>query len=114
MKKFLIQIIVLTLTVYYLLPEFISGISTDEPKTALVAAILFAIINFAVKPILRVITLPLNILSLGLFGLFVNVLLFWFVAAVIDGFTVVNFTAALWGALGLTLMNWLTDKLTTD
>lgn len=111
MKKFILQIIVLTLSVYYLLPEFIAGITVDEPRTAVIAAVLFAIINFAVKPILRIITLPLNVLTLGLFGLIVNVLLFWFVASVIDGFTVVDFMTALWGALALTFVNWLTDKL---
>jgi putative membrane protein len=111
MKKFILQIIVLTLSVYYLLPEFISGITVDEPRTAIIAAVLFAVINFAVKPILRIITLPLNFLTLGLFGLVVNVLLFWFVASIIEGFTVVNFITALWGALALTVINWLTGTL---
>jgi putative membrane protein len=111
MKKFILQIIVLTLSVYYLLPEFIAGISIDEPRTAIIAAVLFAVINFAVKPILRIVTLPLNLLTFGLFGLIVNVLLFWFVASVITGFTVVDFMSAFWGALALTLVNWLMDKL---
>lgn len=112
MKKFLLQLIILGLVVYYILPEFVSGISIAEPRTAIIAAILFAIINFAVKPIVRIITLPLNILTLGLFGLLINVLLFWFVASIITGFTVVDFMAAFWGALILTLANWLSDALT--
>lgn len=112
MKKFILQIVGLGLVVYYVLPSLIPGISIDEPRTALIAALLFAIINFAVKPILRVITLPLNILTLGLFGLIVNVLLFWFVASIITGFTVVSFMAAFWGALALTVANWILDKLT--
>lgn len=112
MKKFILQIIGLSLVVYYVLPSIISGISIDEPRTALIAALLFALINFAVKPILRIITLPLNILSLGLFGLLINVLLFWFVASIIIGFTVVSFTAALWGAVSLTVANWILVKLT--
>ena len=113
MKKFILQIIVLTLSVYYLLPEFIAGISIDEPRTAIIAAVLFAVINFAVKPILRIVTLPLNLLTLGLFGLIVNVLLFWFVASIITGFTVVDFMSAFWGALALTIVNWLSDKLSS-
>lgn len=112
MKKFILQIIGLGLVVYYLLPELITGISIDEPRTAIIAAVLFAVINFAVKPILKVITLPLNILSFGLFGLLVNVLLFWFVGSIIAGFTVATFMAAFWGALALTFANWLLDKLT--
>jgi len=113
MKKFILQIIGLGLVVYYVLPEIITGISIDEPRTAIIAAILFAVINFAVKPILKVVTLPLNILSFGLFGLLVNILLFWFVASIITGFTVATFTAALWGALTLTITNWILNKLTS-
>lgn len=112
MKKFLLQLIILGLVVYYILPEFVTGISIAEPRTAIIAAILFAIINFAIKPIIRIITLPLNVLTLGLFGLLINVLLFWFVASIITGFTVVDFMAAFWGALILTLANWLSDALT--
>ena len=112
MKKFILQVIGLGLVVYYILARLVDGISIDAGRTAIIAALLFAVINFAVKPILRVITLPLNILSLGLFGLLINVLLFWFVASIIEGFTVVNFMAAFWGALGLTIANWILDKLT--
>jgi len=112
MKKFILHIAGLALVVYYGLPMFINGISVDEPRAAIIAAVLFAVINFAVKPIVRVITLPLNILSLGLFGLLVNVLLFWFVASIITGFTVGTFVAAFWGALALTVANWMLDKLT--
>ncbi|MCA9353194.1 phage holin family protein [Patescibacteria group bacterium] len=112
MKKFILQVLGVALVVYYILPRLIDGISIDGGRAAIIAALLFAVINFAVKPILRVITLPLNLLSFGLFGLLVNVLLFWFVASIIDGFTVVNFMAAFWGALALTVANWILDKLT--
>jgi len=113
MKKFILQILGLALIVYYVLPEVVPGISLDNGRTAVIAAFLFALINFAVKPVLRVITLPLNILSFGLFGLLINVLLFWFVASIIDGFTVLTFMTAFWGALSLTVANWLLDKLTS-
>ena len=112
MKKFILQIIGLGLVVFYVLPSIIDGISISDARTAIIAALLFAVINFAVKPILNVLTLPLNILSLGLFGLLINVALFWFVASIIDGFTVANFMAAFWGALALTVANWILDKLT--
>ncbi|MCA9352227.1 phage holin family protein [Patescibacteria group bacterium] len=112
MKKFILHIIGTALVVYYLLPELVSGISIDSGRTAVIVALLFALINFAIKPILRVITLPLNLLSFGLFGLLINILLFWFVASIIDGFIVVDFMSALWGALALTIANWILDKLT--
>lgn len=112
MKKFIIHVVGVALVMYYVLPTLVDGISITDGRTAIIAALLFAVINFAVKPIVSIITLPINILTLGLFGLFVNVLLFWFVASIIDGFVVVNFIAALWGALTLTVANWILDKLT--
>lgn len=111
MKRFLLQIIGLSLVVFYGLPYVIPGILVDEWRSAIIAAILFAFINFAIKPVLRVITLPLNIISFGLVGLLINVLLFWFVASVINGFVVVDFMAAFWGALVMTVANWVIDKI---
>lgn len=111
MKSFILHLVGLSAFIYYAMPEFIPGISVDGGRAAIIAALMFAFINFAIKPILRVITLPLNILSLGLFGLFINVLLFWFVASIINGFNVINFTAALLGALALTVANWILAKL---
>lgn len=112
MKKFLMQLIILGLVVYYILPEFVSGISIAEPRTAIIAAILFAIINFAVKPLVRIITLPINLITFGLFGLLINVALFWIVAEITTGFMVLNFTAAFWGALILTIASGIANALT--
>jgi putative membrane protein len=112
MKKFILQIIGNALVVFYVLPSVIDGITIEDARTAIIVAVLFAVINFSVKPILKIITLPLNILSFGGFGVLFNVVLCWFVASVIDGFTVVNFIAAFWGALALTVANWILDKLT--
>lgn len=111
MKRFILQIVGLSLVVFYGLPYVVPGISIDGGRAAIIAALVFAFINFAIKPVLRVITLPLNFLSFGLFGLLINVLLFWFVASIIDGFIVVNFVAAFWGALVMTVSNWILDKI---
>ena len=111
MKKFILQLIILSAVVYFLLPNLVDGISVDGTQAAIIAAVLFAFINLAVKPVVRLITLPLNILSLGLFGLLVNVLLFWFVASIIDGFAVVDFISAFWGALVMSLGNWIVGRI---
>ena len=111
MKKFLVQLIGLSLVVYYLLPEFVDGIATQDYRAAIIAAVLFSFINIAVKPILRIVTLPFNILTLGLFGFVVNILLFWFVTSIITGFTVASFNAAVLGAIVMTLANWLIEKI---
>ncbi len=111
MKRFLLQIVVLSLVVFYGLPYFIPGISVDGGRTAIIAALVFAFINFAIRPVLKVIAIPFNIISFGLFGLLINVLLFWFVASIINGFIVSNIIAALWGAIAMTIITWILDKI---
>jgi len=112
MKTFLIHIAGLSLAIYYLLPQIVPGISVTGGKAAIIAAITFAFINFAIKPILKVITLPFNILTFGIFGIIINVLLFWFVASIVQGFEVADLTAAFWGALVMTAVNWILHKIT--
>lgn len=111
MKKFILHIVLLGVIIYFAIPEFIEGIAIDTGKTALIVALLFAFINVTIKPIINVITLPLNVLSLGLFGFLVNIALFWFVGSIIDGFHIASFAAAALGAVALTISNWLLDKL---
>ncbi len=111
MKKFFAHLILLAVVVYYALPYFIEGITLSDYRSAIIAAILFAFINIAIKPVINLITLPLNLLTLGLFGLVVNVLLFWFVSSIITGFSVATITAAILGALVMTVANWIIEKV---
>lgn len=111
MKKIFLQLVSLSLIVLYVLPAMFPAITVADIRTGVIAALLFAFINIAVKPILKIVTLPLNIITLGLFGVVLNVLLFWFVAGVIDGFTVPDFVTAVWGALTLSIANWILQKL---
>ena len=103
MKRFIVYSVILTLVVYFALPYFVDGIFVQGWLPALFAGVSFAIINLMIKPILRIITLPFNILSLGLFGLFLNILLFWLVAHFVSGFNLAGFMPAFWGALIITL-----------
>jgi putative membrane protein len=111
MTKFILHFIGLALIIYYLLPYFVDGIAVNTYVAAIIATLLFIIINIIIKPIIKIVTLPLNIATLGIFGFVVNVLLFWFVATLISGFVVTDFTAALLGALVLTLANWILERL---
>ena len=115
MKKFILQLIGLGLVVYYLLPSLVDGISVEDYRAAAIAALVFAFINIAIKPILNIVTLPLNLITLGLFGLVVNVLLFWVVASVITGFTVETAIAALFfGALVLVVATFVSNGAPTS
>ena len=83
------------LAVAYLYP----GVRVDSVLAAVVAALALGLANALIRPILVVLTLPVTILTLGLFLFVINAALFWLVAQVIKGFSVEGFLAALVGSL---------------
>ena len=89
----------------------VPGITISSFATALIASIVIALINLVIKPILIFLTLPINILTLGLFILVINALLFMFVAYLIPGVEVDGFWSAFLGALLLSIfsigISWL-------
>jgi len=89
------------LAVAYLLPS----VSVESFYVAVITAFLLAIVNTVIRPVLVLITLPINILTLGLFTLVINGLLFWFVASFVEGFQVAGFWSALGGALLYSLIS---------
>jgi putative membrane protein len=84
------------LAVAYFLPGI--AVANFFPA-AVVAALVLGLVNAFVRPLVKVLTLPLTCLTLGLFSLVVNAVLFWAVAAVVDGFAVEGVLAALLGSL---------------
>jgi putative membrane protein len=83
------------LAVAYLLP----GIHVDGFISALIAALVLGLINTLLRPLLILLTLPVTVLSLGLFILVINGLLFWFAGSVLKGFEVNGFWVGVIGAL---------------
>jgi putative membrane protein len=83
------------LTVAYVLP----GIRVDGYAAALVAALILGLINTLLRPLLILLTLPVTMLTLGLFILVINGLLFWFAGSVLKGFEVNGFWVGVAGAL---------------
>jgi putative membrane protein len=98
MKRFLLRWLIHTITLL-LVAQFVSGIIIERWTAALVAALVLGVLNAVLKPLIILVTLPINILSLGLFTLFINAFMLYFVAHVVRGFTVVDFWSAFWGAL---------------
>ena len=94
-----------------LLPYFISGIQVDGLYTAVLTAVILGLLNVFIRPVIQLLALPLTLLTLGLFALVVNGLFFWFVASFVDGFTVMGFWPAFLGALIMSVVSWLTNKL---
>ena len=83
------------LAVAYLLP----GIRVDGFGSALIAALVLGLINALIRPLLVLLTLPITILTLGLFMLVINGLLFWLAGSVLRGFEVSGFWVGVMGAL---------------
>jgi putative membrane protein len=108
--KMILRFLVMALTVFAL-PTIVPGIEVHGIYPAIVAAVLLGLLNFFVKPIIGLITLPLNIFTLGLFGLVINALLLWFVASFVSGFAVASFVAAFWGGLIVSFMHWVSHRL---
>ncbi len=89
----------------------ISGISLSSMWVALIVGACLTLFNMFIKPIVSILTLPLNIVTLGLFSLVVNGLLFWLLGTTINGFSVTTFSAAFVGAILVSLINWILKKV---
>lgn len=93
--------------VTYLVP----GIAVASFYSALWAALVLGLINALVRPVLILLTLPVNILTLGLFTLVINALLFWLASSVVKGFNVSGFWPAFWGALAVSVISWILNGI---
>jgi len=91
--------------------QLVPGIAIADPASALVAVLVLGLVNTLVKPLLVLLTLPITLLTLGLFLLVINGLLFWFVGSILPGFKVAGFGPALIGAIVYSLLAWLFSKL---
>ena len=76
-------------------PYLYPGVQVQDWKAALIAALVLGLVNTLIKPILVLLTLPVTMLTLGLFLLVINALLFWGVAQLVEGFQVSRFLGGL-------------------
>jgi putative membrane protein len=93
-----------------ILPYIIPGFSVNNFYTALIVALVLGILNALVRPILVILTLPINIITLGLFVLVINAFLIWFVSTFIKGFYVAGFWPAFVAGLILMLVSWISNS----
>jgi putative membrane protein len=107
--RFLLNGLAILLTAY-LLPDA----EVEDYGTALIVALLLTISNIVVKPILIVLTIPITVITLGLFLLVINAFIILMVDYLVDGFTVGGFWWALLFSLILSIFNSLFDDLTKE
>ncbi|MFA6446683.1 MAG: phage holin family protein [Patescibacteria group bacterium] len=91
----------------YLVP----GVNVQSIWAALIAALVIGLINALIRPIILLLTLPINILTLGLFTLVINALMFWLASSIVKGFNVQGFWPAFWGALVFWIVSWVTSAV---
>ena len=90
--------------------QIYSGVEVAGFAAALVAALVIGLFNIFLRPIMIVLTLPVTLLTLGLFLFVINALLFWAAATILDGFHVRGFAAALLGSLIYSVFGLVIDS----
>lgn len=93
------------------LPYLMTSIRISGFWTALIAALVLGLVNALIRPILVVLTLPVTLVTLGLFIFVINGLLFWLVSRMVDGFYVSGFWASIGGALLYSIISWALSTL---
>jgi putative membrane protein len=86
------------------------GVTVSSFGEAMIAAFVIGLFNTLVRPLLVLLTLPVTLLTLGLFLFVINALMFWWAASVLDGFSVTGFGAALIGSLIYSLCGMVIDS----
>lgn len=83
----------------------------DRVGMALVAGLLLGLFNLLVKPVIKILSLPINILTLGIFNIFINAGILWVVDYFIDGLEVSGFWGYIWGSLVITIISVILSNL---
>ena len=86
--------------------KLIDGVRIPSLGLAILAAGILGVVNAVIRPVVLLLTLPINLLTLGLFTLVINALMLQFVAYLVPGFVIETFRAAFWGALIISLVSW--------
>src|SRR5215472_105205 len=110
---FLLRVVVNALAIM-LAASIVHGISVDGLVPALVGGLLLGLVNAVVRPVLVILTLPITLVTLGLFLLVLNALCFWLVASLVKGFYVAGFWAAFLGAIVVSIVSWIMTALISD
>ncbi len=106
LAKLLITMVALLITAYIL-----PGMSINGLFAGFVAALILGIINIFIKPVFIILTLPLTLLTMGLFLLVINGLMLWLVSGIVPGFVIAGFWAAVFGSILLSIVTWFLNQI---
>lgn len=110
MFKIIARILIIAFALL-LIARYIPGFEVGNFYSALIVALLLGVISVTLKPLIVVLTLPLNLLTLGLFTFIINGALLWWVASFVDGFSVAGFVPAFIGALIISAVSFLIHRI---
>ena len=91
--------------------HFVPGFLVSGLGTALIAAVVIGLVNSTLGFLLKIVTFPLTILTLGIFWLVINALMLKFASIFVPGFVVIGFMPAFWGAILLSILNMIVHAL---
>ena len=94
--------------------QVVGGVHISSVQTLVFAALVLGLVNALVRPVITILTLPLTIITLGLFYLVVNGLAFGLAAALVRGFEVDGFGSAVLGALVVSIVSWVIGLVTNE
>ena len=98
---------VVNVVALFVVTRSITGVTIDNWKAVITAALAIFVLNASIKPLLFILTLPLNVASLGIFTLVINGLVFFLAAKMVKGFHVIDFWSAFWAAVIFSLVSLL-------
>ncbi|MBX9849625.1 MAG: phage holin family protein [Rhodocyclaceae bacterium] len=94
--------------------NFVPGIHVDGFAAALIAALFLGLVNTLIRPIFLILTLPVTMITLGLFIFIINGLLFWFAGSILKGFVVDSFWSGVLGAVLYSIFSWALSAAATQ
>ena len=95
----------------FIVAHIVKGIEVSSTLTVLVIALVLGIINAFLRPLIILITLPINILTLGTLTLFINGAIFYLVSKIVKGFVITGFWPAFWGYILFSIISFLLSLL---
>jgi putative membrane protein len=108
--KMLLQFIATTITIY-LAAKLVPGIHLSNLQTALLFSLVLGILNILVKPLILLLTLPVNIMTLGLFTIIINAFMLILTAAFVSGVQIDSFLSAILFSLAISVIGWFLNLL---
>ncbi len=113
MKRFLLRTLVTALAIFVVV-NILPWVKIDSPVSLIVTAILLGLLNAVLRPLLIFLTLPITVLSFGLFIFIINGLILYLVSYLVPGFKLQNFGVAILASILISIVSWAINWLISD